>query len=328
MDIHVADQNETVLKNRPENPEALVIGISARALFDLEKENAVFENEGLEAYRAYQREHEEEVLDPGTAFHLVLGLLGLNKATAKEDANLVEVVIMTSNSPDLSLRIFKSIEHYGLEITRAVFSSGAPLHSFYHAYKIDLLLSRSELDVHQAVSSGIAGAVLYSPPEGYAPEDDEIRIAFDGDAVLFSEEAELIYKEHGLDAFIQHEREKAREALPEGPFAKLLKTLSYLQSRKSIGRDKLQLALVTARSNATHERVIRTLREWGVYIDQAFFLGGMPKDKILREFRPHIFFDDQDVHGLPASKVAPAGKVPYLGASIDKNATSEKSRKI
>ena len=293
-------------------PEPLVMAISARALFDMEKENDVFVKDGLKAYREYQRDNENQILSQGTAFHLVSGLLRFNETINKSEEKLVKVVIMSNNSPDLSLRIFKSIEHYHLDINQAIFSSGAPLHSYFSSFNVDLFLSRSETDVSAAINRGIAAAVLYSPPKGFLPDENEIRIAFDGDAVLFSDEAEKIYKQHGLEDFIKHERQKAKEPLPAGPFAKLLKTLATLQKREEIGRQKLQLALVTARSNATHERVIRTFREWGIHVDQAFFLGGMSKDKILQEFKPHIFFDDQEVHVMPASKVAPAGKVPYL----------------
>ena len=299
-------------KTNVATPEPLVMGISARALFDMEKENDVFVKDGLKAYREYQRDNENQILSQGTAFHLVSGLLRFNETINKSEEKLVKVVIMSNNSPDLSLRIFKSIEHYHLDINQAIFSSGAPLHSYFSSFNVDLFLSRSETDVSAAINSGIAAAVLYSPPKGFLPDENEIRIAFDGDAVLFSDEAEKIYKQHGLDDFIKHERQKAKEPLPAGPFAKLLKTLATLQKREEIGRQKLQLALVTARSNATHERVIRTFREWGIHVDQAFFLGGMSKDKILQEFKPHIFFDDQEVHVMPASKVAPAGKVPYL----------------
>ena len=299
-------------KTNVATPEPLVMGISARALFDMEKENDVFVKDGLKAYREYQRDNENQILSQGTAFHLVSGLLRFNETINKSEEKLVKVVIMSNNSPDLSLRIFKSIEHYHLDINQAIFSSGAPLHSYFSSFNVDLFLSRSETDVSAAINSGIAAAVLYSPPKGFLPDENEIRIAFDGDAVLFSDEAEKIYKQHGLEDFIKHERQKAKEPLPAGPFAKLLKTLATLQKREEIGRQKLQLALVTARSNATHERVIRTFREWGIHVDQAFFLGGMSKDKILQEFKPHIFFDDQEVHVMPASKVAPAGKVPYL----------------
>jgi len=290
---------------------ALIIAISARALFDLEKENALFEEKGLQAYQEYQRKNENQLLQPGTALPLVAGLLGLNGKTKLMKGRLVEVVIMSRNSPDLSLRIFKSIEYYNLDIKQAVFSSGARLHKYFASFKVDLFLSRFEDDVTAAINSGIAAAVLYSPPEGFSPNEDEIRIAFDGDAVLFSEESEIIYKKYGLEAFIINEKQRAMEVLPAGPFARLLKTLSVLQKRDNVGHKKLKLALITARSSATHERVIRTFREWDVHIDQAFFLGGMSKDQVLETFSPHIFFDDQDIHGIPASKVAPSGKVPY-----------------
>ena len=306
---------------------ALVVAISARALFDLELENTLFEEEGLKAYREYQRNNEDKLLSPGTALHLVSGLLSLNGTVKKRRERFVDVVIMSHNSPDLSLRIFKSMEFYSLDIKQAVFSSGAPLHTYFKSFNVDLFLSRSEDDVAAAVNSGIAAAVLYSPPEGFSPDENEIRIAFDGDAVLFSEESEIIYKEQGLEAFISHERRKAKEVLPAGPFAKLLKTLSLLQKRESSGAKKLQLALFTARSNATHERVIRTFREWGIHIDQAFFLGGMSKDQVLRTFKPHIFFDDQDIHGIPASKVAPAGKVLYHKKSALNNVLKFENKK-
>ena len=222
---------------------------------------------------------------------------------------------MSRNSPDLSLRIFNSIEHYQLDVSRGAFSSGAPLHSYFRPFNIDLFLSRSERDVAEAINQSIAAAVLYTPPLGFDPDDKQIRIAFDGDAVLFSDEAELVCKEQGLEAFVSHERENAKRPLPKGPFAKFLKTLSYLQNRAEIGTDRLCLGLITARGNATHERVIRTLREWDVHIDQAFFLKGLAKKDILESFNPHIFFDDQEKHCLPASTVAPSGKVPYPESS-------------
>jgi len=297
-------------KHETKNIKPLTIGISARALFDLEKENEIFEQEGVEAYRAYQREQEKELIEPGTAFHLISDLLSLNEISGDEEERLVDVVIMSRNSPDLSLRIFNSIEHYSLDVKQGVFSSGMPLHPYFASFGVDLFLSRSEADVIAAIANSIAAAVLYTPPEGFDPDDKQIRIALDGDAVIFSDEAEKIYKTEGLEAFIRHERENAKKPLPKGPFAKFLMTLSYLQSRNEIGPERLCLGLVTARSNATHERVIRTLREWGVHVDQAFFMGGMSKQKVLTSFKPHIFFDDQDIHGIPASEVAPSGKVP------------------
>ena len=172
--------------------EPLVMAISARALFDMEKENAVFEEYGLKAYREYQSDNENQVLSRGSAFHLVSGLLQFNEMVKDGEEKLVKVIIMSNNSPDLSLRIFKSIEHYDLDINQAVFSSGAPLHSYFSSFNVDLFLSRSDAEVSAAINNGIAAAVLYSPPQGFSPHKDEVRIAFDGDAVLFSEEAEKI----------------------------------------------------------------------------------------------------------------------------------------
>ena len=287
---------------------SLVIGISSRALFNLEEENRIFEASGVAAYAKYQREHENEMLIPGNGFPLVKALLGLNAKSAER--RLVEVIIMSRNSPDLGIRIFKSIEHHGLDISRAAFSSGSSLAAYLESFSVDLFLSKSEEDVQAAVNSGFAGAVIYEPPDDFNPDKDEIRIAFDGDAVLFSEESERIYQEQGLEAFLAHERENAGKPLPEGPFAKLLKTLSFLQSEFSPTSPAVRIALVTARNSPAHERVIRTLREWDVRIDEAFFLGGVSKKEILRAFRPLMFFDDQDVHLNGARQVVPAARVP------------------
>lgn len=292
--------------------DPIVVAITARALFEMEKENDIYERHGLDAYRDYQLKNENEILEAGTAFHLVSGLLKFNSNSRSKEAELVKVVIMSSNSPDLSLRIFKSIEEYRLKIDQAVFSSGDPIYPYLESFGVDLFLSRSEVEVRSAISSGIAAAKLYSPPEGFLPDDDEIRIAFDGDAVLFSAEAENIYQKYGINGFIEHEKNNSQKMLPAGPFAKLLNTLIKLKQPNFVGEQKLKLALVTARSVATHERVIRTFRSWNIRIDQAFFLGGMPKDRVLKEFRPHIFFDDQAIHAMPASKVAPSGKVPVV----------------
>ena len=289
--------------------DCLVIGISSRALFDLERENSLFDSEGVEAYRDFQRQHENEVLPKGTAFPLVEALLGLNRLHPEK--RLVEVVIMSRNSPDTGLRAFNSIEHYGLDISRAAFSGGKSLASYLDAFNVDLFLSKSESDVQEAIDHGVAAAVLYAPPDEYAPQSDQIRIAFDGDAVLFSDESERVYKSGGLDAFVAHEQAKRDENLPEGPFAKLLKTLAFMQQNFEKRKSPVRIAIVTARASPTHSRVIRTLRDWQVEIDEAFFLGGVGKDQVLKAFRAHIFFDDQELHLNSAAKVVPSGKVPY-----------------
>lgn len=285
----------------------LVVGISSRALFDLERENEMFEREGEERYAAYQREHEEELLERGAGYHLVERILQLNSLTP--GVQRAEVVVMSRNNADSGLRIFHSIRHYGLSITRAAFTSGTSLAPYLRAFDVDLFLSASEEDVQLAINSGIAAALIYRPPTEYDLRSDQLRIAFDGDAVLFSHESEKIFKEQGIDAFVEHEHRNARNALSEGPFAKLLKTLAILQ--KEIARDPspIRTALITARNSPAHERVIRTLRAWDVRIDEVFFMGGVSKDNILQAFGAHIFFDDQDIHLKGASQVAPSARV-------------------
>jgi len=290
----------------------LVIGISSRALFDLSREDEIFQTEGLAAYSAYQREHEQEILPPGTAFPLVQALLRLNELT---DKRLVEVIIMSRNSPDTGLRIFHTIQHYGLDITRAALTGGESIVPYFQAFHLDLLLSREESEVQAAIDAGIAAALLYPPPPGLAPQAQQVRIAFDGDAVLFADEAEWVYKQEGLAAFCNHERERADQPLPAGPFAKFLHTLSTIQQQVPPEQSPVRIALVTARSSPAHERVIKTLRAWGVRVDAAFFLGGLPKDVVLQAFGAHIFFDDQEVHLEPASQVVPSGRVPYRSDS-------------
>ncbi|RMH71223.1 MAG: 5'-nucleotidase [Gemmatimonadetes bacterium] len=288
---------------------SLVIGISSRALFALENENKIFEEQGLEAYRQYQREHEDQILEPGTAFPLIKALLELNKLDPNR--RVVDVIVTSRNSPDLGLRIFNSIEHYQLDIIRAAFTGGASLAPYLAAFNLDLYLSKSEKDVQAAINAGYAAALLYDPPTGYDAYPDQIRIAFDADAVLFSEESERVYQEQGLEAFVAHERERAKQPLPAGPFAKLLKVLSLLQFDLDADHPPVRIAIVTARGSPAHERVIRTLREWDVRVDEAFFLGGLAKDSILKAFRAHIFFDDQDAHLSRTAKVVPSARVPY-----------------
>ena len=290
--------------------DPLVIGISSRALFDLEKENEIFEQEGLEAYAAYQLAHEKEVLPRGPAFSLVEAFLNLN--TLQKD-RLVEVIIMSRNSPDTSLRIFNSIKHYGLDIERAALVGGGSIAPYLKAFRTDLFLSAYEDDVTRAVNSGVAaGAILTGNVPPAAQNLDPIRIAFDGDAVLFSAESERIYKQQGMDAFYRHEVMQADVPMEKGPFANFLQTLAHIQSLFADREQApIRTALVTARSTPGHERAVKTLRSWGVRVDEAFFLGGVPKKEILGAFGAHIFFDDQRTHAEPASELLAAAVVPY-----------------
>ena len=291
--------------------DPLVIGISSRALFDLERENEIFETQGLEAYAAYQLAHEKDILPKGPAFALVEAFLNLN--TLQQD-RLVEVIIMSRNSPDTSLRIFNSIKSYGLDIERAALVGGGSIAPYLKAFKTDLFLSAYADDVKRAVDSDVAAAVILT---GNVPEQTDqqlspIRIAFDGDAVLFSAASERIYQHKGMDAFYEYEQRKAHIPMEKGPFANFLLTLAHIQSLFA-DQDKVPIrtALVTARSTPAYERAINTLRSWDVRVDEAFFLGGVPKKEILAAFGAHIFFDDQRTHAEPASEMMAAGVVPY-----------------
>lgn len=291
--------------------DILVIGVSSRALFNLEEENAVFEKEGIAGFRKYQQEREDEPLRPGTAFVLVKSLLELNN---QANRRIVEVVVMSRNSPETGVRMLNSINKHSLDITRVALSGGEPLAPYIEAYSIDLFLSKDDKDVQTVIDSrASAAATIYDPPTEFDPNDNRVKIAFDADAVLFSEDSEYRYKTEGMEAFHKYESEHENEPLKEGPFAKLLIKLSKIQEHlpTSIELTPLRLSIVTARNAPSHMRVIKTLRKWGVYVDEAHFLGGLSKDKILKAFGAHIFFDDQETHLTATSKVVPSGKVPY-----------------
>lgn len=290
----------------------LVIAISSRALFDLEAENRIFEEKGLNAYIAYQREHENEILPQGSAFPLVKAFLNLNKLDGSR--RIVEVIIVSKNTADTSLRIFHSIDHYGLDISRAALIGGADVAPYLKAFRTDLFLSANAPDVKQAIDDGVAAGMILTGRSQCSQnqEIEQIRIAFDGDAVLFSAESERVFKQQGLDAFIAHEASHADKPLAKGPFANFLTTLSRLQNMyQHHDQSPIRTALVTSRSAPAHERAIKTLRGWDVRVDEAFFLGGVSKTDILASFGAHIFFDDQHVHAEPAASVVPSAVVPY-----------------
>lgn len=288
----------------------LVIGISTRALFDLREEHLVFESKGIEAYAALQREREKVLLPKGTGFELVERLLGLNPP---DGTPLVAVILISRNSPDLSLRAFHSVAEYGLPIKHGSFVSGRPVGPLVKAWSVDLFLSNEETDVRAATEAGTAAAKLHHPPEqasGAPP--DEVRFAFDGDAVLFDAASDEIYKAHGLDAFLAHERANASIPMNRGPFGQFLRKLAVIrrQVMRGDGSSRVRLALVTARNAPAHERVILTFREWGTPFDEAQFVGHHSKGVFVEAFGAHIFFDDQEKHVLGAGSVVPAGHVP------------------
>ena len=296
--------------------QCLVIGVSSRSLFDLEEENKIFQDQGIEAYRAFQQEKEDQALNPGTAFYLVKSLLELNNQASER---IVEVIVMSRNSPETGVRMLNSIREYKLDISRVALSGGEPLSPYIEAFDIDLFLSKDDKDVQTVIDSkACAAALIYAPPTEFNEEGNTVKIAFDADAVVFSEDSEYRYKTEGMSSFHKFEAENEDIPLKEGPFANLIKKLSKIQEHlpTTIELTPLRLAIVTARNAPSHMRVIKTLRDWGVYVDEAYFLGGLSKDKVLKAFGAHIFFDDQETHLESSSKVVPSGKVPYSTDSI------------
>lgn len=282
----------------------LVVAISSRALFDLEEGHEIYIKQGVEAYCKYQIEHEDEILEPGVAFILVKKLLSLNDA----DNEKVEVILLSKNSADTGLRIFNSIKKHNLLIVRAAFTSGESLYRYIKPFDTDLFLSAEPSDVREALEMGFAAAAIL-PSASRSHDGGPLRIAFDGDAVLFSDEAEKIYREGGLAAFDAAELSSANDPLPGGPFKEFLASLHRIQKEYSIEDSPIRTALVTARGAPAHERVIRTLRAWDIRIDEAIFLGGKPKGEFLKAFGADIFFDDQTGHCEAAAEHVPSAHV-------------------
>ena len=285
----------------------IVIAISSRALFDLSDSHRVYQQQGLKAYAEYQIEHEDTPLAPGDAFELVEKLLKIN--TMLSEAPRVEVILLSRNSADTGLRIFNSIQHYGLDITRAAFCGGQSPYRYVASFGCHLFLSTHAEDVRQALESGFAAATIL-PSKAQHSENFQLRIAFDGDAVLFSDEAEKIYQQDGLEAFTESEKAAANQPLNGGPFKEFLSALQSIQAEFSEGDCPIRTALITARSAPTHERVIRTLRAWGIRIDESIFLGGLDKGQFLKAFEADVFFDDQEGHCESARQHVATGHVP------------------
>lgn len=304
----------------------LVVAISSRALFDFEEENRLFEAQDDRAYMQLQLQRLDQPARPGVAFSLVNKLLAFNTGAPR-----VQVVILSRNDPVSGMRVFRSAQHYGLPIERGVFTRGQSPWRYLKPLDAHLFLSVNEADVRSALAAGVPAARVY--PHSARASDahpDEVRIAFDGDAVLFSDEAERVFRSDGLDAFQSHERRHSGTPLAPGPFKPLLEALHRLQraglaSVESSGDDpagpaapmRIRTALVTARSAPAHERAIRTLMDWQIEVDEAMFLGGLAKGEFLREFEPDFFFDDQTGHVDSAAAHVPAGHVA-AGVANDK----------
>jgi 5'-nucleotidase len=282
----------------------LVVAISSRALFDFEDENRLFEAGDDRAYMQLQLQRLDLPAPPGVAFSLVRKLLAFN-----DGAPRVEVVMLSRNDPVSGLRVFRSARHYGLTVQRGVFTRGQPPWRYLMPLRAHLFLSANEADVRAALAAGVPAARVY-PQAARASQahPQEVRIAFDGDAVLFSDEAERVFLRDGLDAFHAHETEHVARPLPAGPFKPLLQALQGLQ-REPAAAMRIRTALVTARSAPAHERAMRTLMDWHIEVDEAMFLGGLPKGEFLREFEPDFFFDDQTGHVASAAAHVPAGHV-------------------
>ena len=291
-------------------PRLLTVAVTSRALFDLEESHALFESEGVEAYSDFQRTHEDDVLAPGMAYSVVRKLLALNEG-APADTPRVEVILLSRNSADTGLRIFNSIQHHKLGIVRATFTSGEPTWPYAKPFGADQFLSANPESVRRSLEHGIAAATIL-PAKALQQRSDQLRIAFDGDAVIFGDESERVSREQGVEAFGRHERDRAKEPLSGGPFKGFLSALHDLQAAFPPGKDApIRTALVTARSAPAHERVIRTLREWGVRLDEALFLGGRHKGPFLEAFGADIFFDDSQ-HNIDSARMHVAtGHVPH-----------------
>ena len=283
----------------------LVVAISSRALFDFEEENQVFEQSDDHAYMQLQRERLHVPAKPGVAFSLVKKLLAFNEPESQR----VEVVILSRNDPVSGMRVFRSAQHYGLAIQRGNFTRGEAPWRYLKPLHANLFLSTHLSDVRAALEAGVPAAQVY-PHSAHASDahPTEVRIAFDGDAVLFSDEAEQVYQSGGLTAFQKHEMDKVAQPLPDGPFKPLLVALHRLQQAQ-IPHVRIRTALVTARSAPAHERAILTLMNWNIEVDEAMFLGGLDKGEFLREFEPDFFFDDQTGHIESAARHVPSGHV-------------------
>lgn len=287
--------------------EKLVIAISSRALFDLAESHAVFEADCVAAYYDYQTSREENPLAPGIAFNMVRKLLALNQRDPAHPR--VEVILLSRNSADTGLRVFNSIQHHQLNISRAAFTGGKSTFPYASAFGAHLFLSADVDDVKAALDAGLAAATIL--PSNVSTSDyNDLRIAFDGDAVIFSDEAERVFQESGLDAFTTSETQSAKTPLSGGPFKNFLAMLHNIQADYPPDASPIRTALVTARAAPAHERVIRTLRDWNIRIDEAIFLGGLDKGPFLKAFDADIFFDDQSKHCESARLHVATGHVP------------------
>ena len=308
--------------------DTLVIGITATALFDLSEADEIFRKKlhedkdtAIKEYRKFMLERENDLLADGTGMPLVKALLNLNQHKKNNERSpLVEVIILSRNSPETGIQVFNNIRKQELPITRHAFTGGESVTDYLDAFDVDLFLTTNTEDAQKVRDKNVCAVALVKEPPSNIEKipEGQVRIAFDGDAVIFDEKSEIVYKAGGIKSFYNNEDSKQDDPLDEGPYASLLRKLSRLQDRLpfSIEYSPVRIAIVTARNAPAEMRVIKTLRAWGVYVDEIFFLGGLDKSKILRAFKAHIFFDDQDIHLDETSHYIPSAKVSYSSNSI------------
>ncbi|MFP5042918.1 5'-nucleotidase [Parasediminibacterium sp. JCM 36343] len=295
----------------------LVVAVSSNALFDLETEDTIFKNEGLEKYRQFQLDHKNKTLEKGLAFPFIKRYLNINKVYKLETP--VEVILLSKNSPEAGNRIFKSIQEHGLDISRAAFTSGGAPYRYIPAYNISLFLSTNEKDVINAIESRYAAGRIIKTKVTDDNDDTELRVAFDFDGVIADDQSEKVFQAtQQLDIFHKHETEHLTEAHNPGPLGDFFKKLSALQgleAKKALNNPDykriLKTAIVTARNAPSHERAINTLNEWGVTVDEMFLLGGIEKKRVLEILKPHLFFDDQMTHLNPELENIPLVHIPF-----------------
>lgn len=331
---------ENLKSNKPRPPKpkyAVTIAVSSRTLFNMVAERKIYQEDGLEKYVAYQVEHENEPLKPGAAFPFVKALMTVNTRLRElypDSEELFDIVLMTNNHAQVGVRLINSINHYDLTIERFCMTGGKSPIGYLKAYMTNLYLSKDSDKVTEAIEEGIAAATMFMPETQTQLSDTQLRVAFDGDAVLFSDESEVIVKKHGLDKFFEHEKEFENKPLAQGPLKCFLEALGKLQ-RKFYAKNErmncpIRTFLVTARSAASSgARVLKTLRSWGLEIDEALFLAGAPKGPLLQKIRPHIFFDDQMFHIEGAKELGTiSAHVPYgIGQKYHKGKLIEPEKK-
>jgi 5'-nucleotidase len=292
--------------------DSLVIGISSRAVFELDEENQVYQTAGMDAFIAYQRAHEAEIIRPGVAFGLVRALLGLNERLGSPGKPAIEVVVLSKNHPDCGVRIVRSLAHHGMVVKRAVFTGGQDVLPYLHALQVDLFLSKEEQAVKDALAAGISAGLIYGGPAEPALCEGVPVLAFDGDAVLFSDEADRVYREQQLVGFAESELRNANIPLAAGPLRRFAEALEELRATYPIDSPPFRIALVTARDLTYCERPMQTLRAWGIRIDQGFFVSDMSKNVVLAALKPLIFFDDSTKNCADACASTPTVRVPLL----------------